>query len=269
MGESLKGKCAIVTGAGRGIGAAIALAFAREGANVALAARTIEQLHAVRDQIVALGRRALVIPTDMGVPAQVEALVQQSIAGLGAVDIVVSNAASPGPMAPLTAVSADTWREIQSVNLDGPLTLLRAIAPHMLQRGSGSVIVISSIRGTNGVPYGGAYAASKAALNSITRTLACEWGPHGVRVNAICPGPVETYMVTSVLGDNKALHDYYGQLAPLKGWTQPEDCAGPAVFLASDAARAITGHLLVVDGGLSATLQDAFAPPAHLLGERP
>jgi NAD(P)-dependent dehydrogenase (short-subunit alcohol dehydrogenase family) len=202
----------------------------------------------------------------MGVPAQVEALVAKTLAGFSAVDIVVSNAASPGPMAPLTAVSAETWREVQSVNLDGPLTLLKAAAPHMLARGSGSVIVISSIRGTNGVPYGGAYAASKAALNSITRTLACEWGPQGVRVNAICPGPVETYMVTSVLGDNKPLHDYYGQLAPLKGWTQPEDCAGPAVFLASDAARAITGHLLVVDGGLSATLQDAFAPPAHLLG---
>jgi NAD(P)-dependent dehydrogenase (short-subunit alcohol dehydrogenase family) len=265
MSNVLQGKCAIVTGAGRGIGAAIALAFAREGADVALAARSVAELNAVRDKIAALGRRALVVPTDMADPQQIRDLVAKSLSGLGRIDIVVSNAAIPGPMLPLTAVDADTWRQVQAINTDGPLTLLLAAGPHMLARGSGCAIIVSSIRGLNGVPYGGAYGASKAALNSITRTLACEWGPQGVRVNAICPGPVDTYMVQSVLGDNQPLRDYYGQLAPLKRWTQPEDCAEPAVFLASDAARAITGHLLVVDGGLSATSQDAFAPPPGLM----
>jgi NAD(P)-dependent dehydrogenase (short-subunit alcohol dehydrogenase family) len=262
----LTGRKAIVTGAGRGIGAAIALAFAREGADVALAARSKEELDAMARKIAALGRRAVVVPTDMADAAQVKHLVERAIAELGAVDIVVSNAASPGPFAPLAEVSFDTWRAIQSTNLEGPLTLLQTVAPHLLSRRTGSVIIVSSIRGTNGVPLGGVYAASKAALNSIARTLACEWGPHGVRVNAICPGPVDTPMSRGALGDNKPLWDYYGQIAPIKRWTSAEDCAEPAVFLASEAARAITGHLLVVDGGLSATLQDAFPPPASLVG---
>ena len=144
--------------------------------------------------------------------------------------------------------------------------MLQTIAPHLLARRTGSAIIVSSIRGTNGVPLGGVYAASKAALNSIARTLACEWGPYGVRVNAICPGPVDTAMTRAALSGNQPLWDYYGQVAPIKRWTSAEDCAEPAVFLASEAARAITGHLLVVDGGLSAVLQDAFPPPASLVG---
>jgi NAD(P)-dependent dehydrogenase (short-subunit alcohol dehydrogenase family) len=265
MGDSLKGQRAIITGAGRGIGAAIARAFAREGADVALAARTVAQLNQVRDEIQALGRRALVVPTDMGDPKQVKALVARTIAELGGLDIVVSNAAASGPFAPLADVTAQVWREVQAVNLEGPLTLLQAAAPHLLKQGSGCAIVVSSIRGTNGVPMGGVYGASKAALNSIVRTLACEWGPQGVRVNAICPGPVDTFMTEAYFHGNQPLKDYYGQIAPLKRWTQAEDCAEPAVFLASQAARAITGQLLVVDGGLTAILQDAFPPPAHLL----
>jgi NAD(P)-dependent dehydrogenase (short-subunit alcohol dehydrogenase family) len=197
---------------------------------------------------------------------QIKRLVERTLAELGGIDVVVSNAASPGPFAPLAEISAATWREVHAVNLEGPLTLLQSVAPHLLAQGSGSVIVVSSIRGTNGVPLGGVYGASKAALNSITRTLACEWGPQGVRVNAICPGPVDTAMTRGALGDNKPLWDYYGQVAPIKRWTSAEDCAGPAVFLASEASRAITGQLLIVDGGLSTVLQDAFPPPASLVG---
>ena len=266
MSGVLAGKKALVTGAGRGIGAAIALAFAREGADVALAARSRGELEAVSKKLAGLGRKSIVVPTDMGDAQQVHRLVERTIAELGAIDIVVSNAAHSGPFQPLAEVSFETWREVQAVNLEGPLLLLQAAAPHLLSRGSGSVVIISSIRGTNGVPLGGVYAASKAALNSITRTLACEWGPRGVRVNAICPGPVDTAMARNALGDNRPLWNYYGQIAPIKRWTQPEDCAEPAVFLASEAARAITGHLLIVDGGLSATLQDAFPPPASLGG---
>jgi NAD(P)-dependent dehydrogenase (short-subunit alcohol dehydrogenase family) len=265
MGGSLQGKKAIVTGAGRGIGAAIALAFAREGADVALAARSVGELNQVRDQVQALGRKALVVPTDMGEVAQVKALVATAVRGLGGLDIVVSNAAASGPFAPLADVSAQVWHEVHAVNLEGPLQLLQSAAPYLQKQGSGSVIVVSSIRGTNGVPMGGVYAASKAALNSIVRTLACEWGPQGVRVNAILPGPVDTAMTDGYFQGNQPLKDYYGQIAPLKGWTQAEDCAEPAVFLAGDGARKITGQLLVVDGGLSVILQDAFPPPAHLL----
>jgi NAD(P)-dependent dehydrogenase (short-subunit alcohol dehydrogenase family) len=266
MSGALAGKKAIVTGAGRGIGAAIALAFAREGADLALAARSPAELEEVAAKVAALGRKALVVPTDMADGAQVKRLVERSIAGLGAIDVVVSNAAHSGSFTPLAEVSFASWREVQAVNLEGPLVLLQAVAPHLLARRSGSVIIISSIRGTNGVPLGGVYAASKAALNSIARTFACEWGPFGVRVNAICPGPVDTPMTRNAIGANKPLWEYYGQIAPIKRWTSAQDCAEPAVFLASEAARAITGHLLVVDGGLTATLQDAFPPPASLLG---
>ncbi|MCL2430204.1 MAG: SDR family NAD(P)-dependent oxidoreductase, partial [Alphaproteobacteria bacterium] len=141
MSGALAGKKAIVTGAGRGIGAAIALAFAREGADVALAARSRAELQAMSDKLAALGRKGLVVPTDMADAAQVKRLVQTSIAELGAVDIAVSNAALPGGFAPLHEVSFAAWREVQSVNLEGPLTLLQAVAPHLLARRTGSVII--------------------------------------------------------------------------------------------------------------------------------
>lgn len=251
MSKSLEGKKAVVTGAGRGIGAAIALAFAREGADVVLAARSKAQLDDVAAQIQALGRKALVVPTDLGNRDQVKALADATLK-FGGADIVVSNAAISGPYAPMRETPWDDWRAVQSTNLDGPLTLLLALAPHMIEKKSGSVIIVASIRGLNGVPLGGAYAASKAALISLTKSLACEWGPFGVRVNAICPGPVDTQLVRDAIGENKEVWDKFANLAPLKGWAQAEDCAGPAVFLAGPAARMVTGHALVVDGGLTA-----------------
>src|SRR5205814_1041052 len=119
--------------------------------------------------------------------------------------------------------------------------------------------------GFGGVAGAAAYGASKAALNSLTKTLACEWGPMGIRVNGLLPGPVETDRVAAHFAGNQALYDYYGNVAPTPGWTQADDCAGPALFLASDFAGRVDGHLLVVDGGLSARNQDAFAPPPELL----
>jgi NAD(P)-dependent dehydrogenase (short-subunit alcohol dehydrogenase family) len=264
MGNILAGKVALVTGAGRGIGEAIALKFASEGADLVLAARTQTQLDDVKRKIETLGRRAIAVPTDMSDSAQAIALAKKALDTFGHVDIVVSNAGMSSTL-PIAEVPAAIWREIQATNLEGPLAMLQTLAPSMFERHSGNVIFISSIRGTSGVPYGGPYAASKAAINSVTKTLACEWGPQGIRVNAILPGPVDTDMVRGFFKGNKKLYDYYGNLAPLKGWTQAEDCAGPALFLASDAAKAVTGHTLVVDGGLTAQLQDAFQPPPEYL----
>lgn len=264
MAEELAGKVALVTGAGRGIGEAIALKFASAGADLVLAARTQSQLESVKQKIEALGRQAIVVPTDMADSAQAVALANKALAAFGHVDIVVSNAGASSNL-PAAEVPGKIWREIQATNLEGPLAMLQTLAPGMFKRHSGNVIFISSIRGTSGVPYGSPYAASKAAINSLTRTLACEWGPQGIRVNAILPGPVDTDMVRGYFKGNKKLYDYYGNLAPLKRWTLAEDCAGPALFLASDAASAVTGHLLVVDGGLTATLQDSFQPPPEYL----
>jgi NAD(P)-dependent dehydrogenase (short-subunit alcohol dehydrogenase family) len=254
----LEGKSALVTGAGRGIGRAIALEFARAGADVVLAARSKEQLDNVAAEIQALGRKALAVPTDLGDREQVAALAESALAKFGVIDIAVSNAAISGPFAPMQQTSFEDWKQVQSVNVDGPLSLLLALAPAMIRKGSGSIIVIASIRGLKGVPLGGAYATSMAALISLTKSLACEWGPHGIRVNAICPGPVDTQMVRDAIGEDQALWDRFADLAPLKGWAKPEDCAGPALFLASPAARMVTGHALVVDGGLSAQSPEHF-----------
>jgi NAD(P)-dependent dehydrogenase (short-subunit alcohol dehydrogenase family) len=153
------------------------------------------------------------------------------------------------------------WDQTQRVNVVGTLTLLQALAPQLSGRPGANIIIVSSIRGLGGTPNGGAYGASKAALNQMTRTLACELGHKGIRVNAILPGPVDTFMTRSALNNDQSIMDHYANIAPLAGWTQAEDLAGPALFLASHAARRITGQLLVVDGGLSAINQDAFAPP--------
>jgi NAD(P)-dependent dehydrogenase (short-subunit alcohol dehydrogenase family) len=159
----------------------------------------------------------------------------------------------------------DEWRRTFTVNAGAALLLVKAFAPGMAQRPGSNVIVVSSIRGQGGTPWGGAYGSSKAALNQMVKTLACELGPAGIRINAILPGPVLTRMTTAFLPEDKALVDYYGDIAPIKGWSQPADMVGPALFLAGDGARKVSGHLLVVDGGLSAINQDAFPPPDSLL----
>jgi NAD(P)-dependent dehydrogenase (short-subunit alcohol dehydrogenase family) len=211
-----------------------------------------------------MGRLALAVPTDMEDRKQAVALAEAALKAFGHVDIVVSNAGASANV-PIADMPPEVWRTIQATNLEGPIAMLQKLAPKMFERHSGNVIFISSIRGTGGVPYGGAYGASKAAINSVTKTLACEWGPQGVRVNAILPGPVDTDMVRDFFKGNKKLYDYYGGLSPIRRWTLAEDCAGPALFLASDAAAAVTGHCLVVDGGLTAILQDSFAPPPEFL----
>jgi NAD(P)-dependent dehydrogenase (short-subunit alcohol dehydrogenase family) len=258
MAGLLEGRHALVTGAGRGIGAAIALKFAQAGADVALAARSASQLEEVKAKIEKLGRKALVIPTDMGNRRQVLSLVDSALAGFGGIDVVVSNAGMSGPLEPLRDVSPEAWRAVQQTNLEGPLTMLQALAPHLMAKRSGSVIMVASIRGLNGVPWGAPYAASKAALVSITKSFACELGPFGIRVNAICPGPVDTEMLRDALGADASLRGKLANLAPLKRWTLAEDCAGPALFLASEESRAMTGQALIVDGGLLAQSPEHF-----------
>jgi NAD(P)-dependent dehydrogenase (short-subunit alcohol dehydrogenase family) len=258
MTKLLEGRRALVTGAGRGIGAAIALKFAEAGADVVLCARSVPQLEEVKARIEKLGQRAVVVPADMGDRGQVLRLADSAQGAFGGIDVIVSNAASSGPFGPLRDVSPDDWRAVQMTNLEGPLTLLQALAPHLIARRSGSVVMIASIRGLNGVPLGAPYAASKAALVSITKSFACELGPFGIRVNAICPGPVDTDMIRDAIGTDPALREKFANLAPLKRWTLAEDCAGPALFLASEESRAITGQELIVDGGLLAQSPEHF-----------
>lgn len=254
----LVGRKAIVTGAGRGIGEAIGRQFAEEGAQVVLAARSANDLERVAADIRASGGIAHCVPTDMGDVDQVIALVDRGANLMGGIDIAVSNAAAVSST-PILDISLEDWNRVQQVNVIGTLTLFKAAFPHLSARPGSSALIISSIQGLAGTPITGAYGASKAALNHITKTLAVEWGPAGVRVNAILPGPVLTPLMRESAAKNPLIGERFENAAPLAGWTLPEDIAGPAVFLASAGARKINGHLLVVDGGLVAFNQDCFA----------
>lgn len=265
MSGRFSGKRVLVTGAGRGIGRAIALAFAQEGADLVLAARSRSELDDVAQEAGRLGVHAEAVPTDLGDIAAVDSLAERGLA-LGGVDILVSNAAfSPAPQSLLDA-SIDDWQKTMTVNVAATLRLVQKLAPVMMQRPGANVVVVSSIRGLGGTPFGGLYGSSKAALNQMIKTLACELGPQGIRINGILPGPVLTRMTTDFLPDNEALFQFYGDVAPIKGWTMAEDMVAPALFLAEPGARKVSGHLLVVDGGLSAINSDAITPPADLLG---
>ncbi|QQN75263.1 SDR family NAD(P)-dependent oxidoreductase [Croceicoccus sp. YJ47] len=255
----------LVTGAGRGIGREIALGFAAEGAEIILAARSSDELETTCADVVRRGGSGHVVPTDLNDPQDIEALAEKALAR-GNIDVLVCNAAfSPVPQSLLDA-RPDDWLKTMTVNVAATLRLVQRLAPGMTGRDGANIIVVSSIRGLGGTPSGGLYGSSKAALNHMIKTLACELGPQGIRVNGILPGPVLTRMTTDFLPDNEALFEFYGDIAPIKGWTMPDDMVAPALFLASAGARKVSGHLLVVDGGLSAINADAIAPPAALLG---
>ncbi len=261
----LKGRKALITGASRGIGTDIARLFAQEGAELVLAARSASGLETVAAEIRQLGATVHTVPTDMGNVEQVKALAKAGIDKAGGLDIVVSNAAISGPFRPTIDITLEEWDEVYRTNYLGPLVLLKELGGHLANRPGANVIIVSSIRGLGGTPFNEPYASTKAALNHLIRTLAVEWGPVGVRVNGILPGPVATDMTTGFFQGNQPLYDWYAGIAPLAGWTMPEELAGPTLFLASDAARRVNGHLLVVDAGLSAINADTITPPAHLV----
>lgn len=258
MSKLLQGKRALITGASKGIGAAIARAFAREGADVVLASRTRADLEDIATQARGFGVRAAVLPTDLGSKDQVKRLGDDALAAFGGLDILVNNGYLPTALMPFLDFDDDLWDRVQATNFRSAIYLLQRIGRVFVEQRSGNIINMSSIRGTNGVPMGSAYATTKAALISITRTLAVEWGPSNVRVNAILPGPTLTPSVREALNNDPKLIAHFGDIKPLKGWIQAEDIAEPAVFLASEASRMISGHTLVVDGALTARLQDTF-----------
>lgn len=251
MTRLLAGQVALVTGSGRGIGAAIAIGLARAGAAIMLSSRSADQLAAVKARIENAGGTADTEVTDLGEPDGAERLIARTIAAFGRLDVLVANAAAPSIIAPIVDLPIDGWRRVQAVNLDATFALLKFAGPHMLAQGSGSVIIVSSTLGLAGNPNSSAYGASKAALNHLARTAAAEWGSRGVRVNALLPGPTATERVQAVT-DDPVLYDAVAALMPLGRWPTAEDMVGPALFLASDASACITGQLLIVDSGIAA-----------------
>lgn len=247
----LTGKVALVTGASRGIGRAVALALARHGADVMVNSRKPEGAEAVAGAIRGLGRRAAALPADVGDPAAVAQLAEAAAAFAPRLDILVLNAGVSPVYARAEAVSLEDWRAILDTNLTGAFLCARAFAPRLTARPGGRVLVMASIGALVGLPRLAAYNATKGGLLQLTRTLALEWARHGVTVNALAPGFIETDM-TAGLRQHPALRETLLARVPLGRFGLPEDVAAAALFLVSDAAAYITGTVLTVDGGWTA-----------------
>ena len=252
MGEfDLTGRKALVTGASRGIGQAIALALAEHGADVALNSRNAEALEKVAAEVEQRGSRAVVVPADVTDRAAIEAMVQAAVRGIGGLDIVVNNAGGTAFMVPFTQLRFTGWEKVMRLNVESTVHVLQAAAGHLLAAGRASVINLASVAGLGATPALTPYGASKAAVISLTKSLAVEWATSGVRVNALCPGWTATELNRNLWTNEQASAGLLSTI-PMGRWGRAEEMAGPAVFLASDASSFMTGQVLVVDGGQSA-----------------
>ncbi len=248
----------LVTGAGQGIGREIALAFARNGDNLVLAARNQQNLEATAADAAALGVASLVIATDVSDPAAVANMATAAIDRFGHIDVVVNNSGIGGPSAPLWEVELDQWEQTMAVNVTGVFLVCRALLPHMIERGSGSVTIIGSISGKRPLWGRTPYTTSKAALVGLTRTLAWEAGAHGIRVNLISPGFVAGPRIDWVIGaqaqgrgisEDEVRREFENE-SPLARLTQASEIAEACIYLSSPAASAITGADLNVSSGV-------------------
>ena len=244
----LTGRTALVTGASRGIGRAIAVGLARAGADVAVSARDEAKLAEVAAEIEALGRRAVVVAADVTDPDECARLAAEAIQGLGQLDVLVNNAGGSSFMGPFTELRFRGWEKVMRLNVDSIVHLSQAVGRHMLERGTGSVVNVASVAGLKGTPELAPYGASKAAVISLTKSLALEWGSRGIRVNALCPGWTRTDLNAPLWGD-EAVAAHLVSTTGMKRWADVEEMVGPTVFLASDASSFLTGQALVVDGG--------------------
>jgi len=245
---NLKGKVAVVTGAARGIGQSIAVELARQGANIVVS--DILSGDVTVNKIMALKRKAIYVKTDVSDKKQVENLIQQTIKKFKKIDILVNNAGIFITGA-TSKVSEEDWNKTININLKGQFLCSQAALKYM-KRGA-SIINISSVAGIVGYLQAVAYCASKGGIRLLTKSLAAEYGPLGIRVNSIHPGIIETVMTKELLTDKKVKQEMLAKL-PLKRTGKPIDIAGPVVFLASDSSSYITGEEIIVDGGWIATL---------------
>lgn len=250
MSSGHQGRVALVTGASRGIGRAAALGLAKAGFDLVLndVARQEGELAGVKQEAEAKGRRCSTALADVSNKAEVQAMVAQAIAAMGQVDAVVNNA---GILISNTveALEEAQWDAVMDVNAKGTFLVVQALLPHMRARKYGRIVNIASIGGKHGAPGQAHYSASKAAIMGFTRVLAQEAGPDGITANCVCPGIIVTEMGRTNLADQAEVAKWVG-ITALRRLGQPEDIAGPVVFLASDASAFVTGQTLNVCGGI-------------------
>ena len=250
MAKLAEGKVVVVTGAGRGIGAAIALGFAEAGADVVCAARTEAEIEETAARVRALGRRALAVRCDVMQRPELEALAARAVAELGGVDVLVNNAGG-SPWKPFLQTSERLFEEAFRFNVTSAFLLTRLVVPEMLKRGGGSIVNVSSSMGRITDRGFSAYGTAKAGLSHLTRLLANELAPK-IRVNAICVGAIETSALAPFL-KAEGMREKMEALTPVGRVGQPDDIAAAALWLASDAGSFVTGKIVEVDGGTEAT----------------
>ncbi len=248
----LDDRVALVTGGGRGIGRALAMGLAEAGADLALTARSEDQLLDAVDEIGAhTGRQVVEFPADLTDLDEIDSLIEAVIAEFGHIDILVNNAGTIN-RAPALEYSAEMWDEVMSINIRGAFFVAQAVAQQMVDRGSGKIINIASLLSAIGVPFIPAYTASKGGIGQLTKSLAVEWAQHGINVNAIAPGYFRTDN-TRPLQEDPERNSIIINRVPFHRWGDVQELKGACVWLASDASSFVTGQLIFVDGGWTAT----------------
>lgn len=247
----LEGRAALITGGSKGLGRAIADALAGAGADVCLVSRHLDQAQAAASEVAAAnGRRAVALEADVSESSQVNRMVERAVAELGHLDILVNNAGI-NIRNNVIDYSDDDWQQVLQTNLSSAFYCCRAVGPHLIERGWGRVVNLASIMALTSLPGRVAYAATKAGLIGLTKTLALEWAPHGITVNALCPGPFATEMNIPLL-ENPEVRQQWTSRIPLGRWGNVEEVGAAALYLCSEPAAFVTGHTLYIDGGWTA-----------------
>jgi len=249
---SLDGKVALVTGASKGIGAAMARGLAEFGAKVVISSRNIKALSQVVSELNQDGLEVSAFAANMSNLDEINALMEHTVSHYGGLDILINNAAANPVFGPIHKTNERAFDKIIDVNLKGPFELSKVAYPILKERGGGSIINIGSIGGITPEQYIGIYSVSKAAINNMTKAMAQDWGPDNIRVNSICPGLIKTKFSEALWKDESILNRFLEKI-PLARAGEVEDIAGLAVFLASDASAYCTGGIYMADGGYSAS----------------